>query len=82
MCSGALIDTLVEVSTVGMCLDVVIIASNVAVDLLADTLPIIIRGDLTNIAVDMLVEVNEKVFAGVMIAFEFIMPERLEEFGC
>ena len=46
----------------------VIVVSNMAVDLLTDALRSIIRGLLINIPVDN--------------AFEFIMPERLVEFDC
>ena len=46
----------------------VIIVSNMTADLLTDALRSIISGVLINIPVDN--------------AFEFIMPERLEEFGC
>ena len=60
----------------------VIIVSNMAVDMLMDALTGIIRSVRTESAVDVLVDVNAKVFAGVVIAFEFIMPERLEEFCC
>ena len=59
-----------------------IIVSNMAVALLMDALRSIIHGVLINIGVDMLVEVNAFFFAGLMIAFEFIMPERLEDFRC
>ena len=60
----------------------VIIVSNMAVDLLMDALSSIIRGVLTKIAVDVLVDVNVKVFAGVMTAFEFVMSGTLEDFRC
>ena len=56
--------------------------SNVAVDLLIDSLIGIIRGVVTNnIDVDVLVDVNVNVLAGVMTAFEFAMPDPLEEFS-
>ena len=61
-----------------------IVASNVAVDLLMDALTDIRLGLLANnIGVDVLVDVNANVSAGVMTAFEFAMPGRpLEEFRC
>ena len=82
VCAGAFIGASVEVLTVGMGVEVVIIVSNMAAGLLMDALRSIIRGVMINIDGDMLVEVNAKVFAGLMITFEFIMPERLEEFCC
>ena len=57
-----------------MRVDVLIIVSAVAVDLLMDA--------LTDIGVDVLVGVNVNVFAGAMAAFEFVMPLPLEEFCC
>ena len=82
--AGAVIDTFVEVLTVGMRVDVLIVTSNVAVDLLMDALTVIRLGLLANnIGVDVLVDVNVNVYAGVMTAFEFPMPGRpLEEFRC
>ena len=82
--AGAVIDTFVEVLTVGMRVDVLIVVSNVAVDLLMDALTGIILGLLANnIGVDVLVEVNVNAFAGVITAFDFPMPGRpLEEFRC
>ena len=61
-----------------------IVASNVAVDLLMDALSGIRLGLLANnIGVDVLVDVNVNVSAGVMAAFEFAMSGRpLEEFRC
>ena len=55
-----------------------------AVDLLMDALTDIRLGLLTNnIGVDVLVDVNVNVSAGVMTAFEFAMSGRpLEEFHC
>ena len=60
-----------------------IIVSDMAVDLLTDVLGDIIRGVLTNIDADVLVvDLNANVFAGVMTAFEFAMPCPLEECRC
>ena len=53
-------------------------ASAVADDLLMDALTDIILGVLTKIRVDVLLEVDVNVFAGVMTAFEFVMPGPLE----
>ena len=52
-----------------------IIVSNMAVDLLMDALRSIIRGVLINIDVDVL-------FSGVITAFDFAMPGPLAEFRC
>ena len=59
-----------------------IILSKVAVGLLMDTFPAIIRGVRTNIGVDLLVDVNLSVFPGVMTAFEFVTSDPLEVLGC
>ena len=60
-----------------------IIVSDVAVDLLIDALRDIIRGVLTNIGVvGMLVDVNVNVFAGAITDLAFAMPGPLEEFIC
>ena len=59
-----------------------IIVSDVAVDLLMDALAVILRADLTNIDVDVLADVNAKVFAGVMTAFDFAMSGHPLEFRC
>ena len=53
----------------------VIIVSNMAVDLLMDALRSIIRGVLINIDVDVL-------FSRVITAFDFAMPGPLAEFRC
>ena len=76
---AAVIDTFVEVSAVDT--DVLIIVSNVAVDLWVDSLTDIIRGVLTNIDVDVLMDANIKVFVDVMTAFEVSIPGPLEEFS-
>ena len=61
-----------------------IVASNVAVDLLMDASTDIRLGLLANnIGVDVLADVNVNVSAGVMTAFEFAMSGRpLKEFDC
>ena len=57
--------------------------SNVAVDLLIDSLIGIIRGVVTNnIDVGVLVDMNANVFADVMTAFEFAMPYAIVGFRC
>ena len=75
---------LVEVLTVDIRVGVLIVVCNAAVGLLMDALTDIRLGLLTNnIGVDVLVDVNVNVSAGVMTAFEFAMPGRpLEEFRC
>ena len=57
-----------------------IVASGVAVKLLMDSLTDKIFGVLTIIDVEVLVDVNANVFAGVMTTFEFAMPGPLEDF--
>ena len=52
-----------------------IIMSNVMVDLLGDVLASAIRAVLTNINVDVLLDVNVNMFPGVMAAFEFAIPD-------
>ena len=69
VCAGAVVGTFVEVLTVDMRVGVVIIVSNVTVDLLAD----IMIGVLTNVGVDALLYVNANVFADVITAFGFDM---------
>ena len=63
--------------------DVLSIVSGMAVDLLMDALTEIF-GVLTNIdiGVNVLVDVNVNVFAGVMTGFEFVMPGPWEKFRC
>ena len=61
-----------------MRVEVLIIVSNVAVDLLMDAFTAIIRGVLNNIDVDVLVNV----FGDVMTAFEFVISDPLKEFCC
>ena len=60
----------------------VIIVSNVAVELLMNAVTDIMRGVLSNMDVDMLVDVNVNIFAVSMTAFEFVMSDPLEEFRC
>ena len=55
-----------------------IIESGVAVDLLMDVFTVIIL----SIPINMLVDVNVNVFAGVITGFEFAMSGPLEEFSC
>ena len=55
-----------------------IIESNMALELLMDALTGIKHGVMTNIDIDMVVER----FAGVMPSFKFVMPGPLEEFRC
>ena len=68
--------------TVGIRVDAVIIVSNVAVELLMNAVTDIMRGVLSNMDVDMLVDVNVNIFAVSMAAFEFVMSDPLEEFRC
>ena len=78
-CAGAVIDTFAEVLTRDMRVDALSIDSDLAVELLMDAM----TGVLTNIGfVDVLFGVNVRVFAGVMAAFEFAMPDPSEEFRC
>ena len=56
----------------------IIIVSDVAVDLLMGALTGILRDVLTNIDVD----VNANVFTGVVSAFGVFMPNPLEGFRC
>ena len=56
-----------------------IIVSNVAVDVLIYPLTDTILGVLD---VEVVVEVNVNGFAGVMTAFEFVIPGPLKEFRC
>ena len=77
VCAGAVVGTFVEVLTVDMRVGVVIIVSNVTVDLLAD----IMIGVLTNVGVDALLYVNANVFTVVYTALEFPVSTPLEGFG-
>ena len=78
VCAGAVIDTFVEVLTIGMRVDVLIIVSDATSDLCMDALTEIIRTVLTNIGVGVLVDVNLNAFAGVTTAFEFVASDPLE----
>ena len=76
LCAEAVSDTFaIEVLTGDIRVDVLIIVSNVAVDLLMDALTEIKLGVVTNIDIGVLVDVDVKVFAEVMAAFEFAMPD-------
>ena len=81
VCAGAVIGTFVEVLTADIRDNVLIIVSDVTVDLLMDALTDIIRDVRTNIGIGVLVDKNLNVFAGVMAAFEFAMPWPLEGFS-
>ena len=79
VCAGAVIDMFCEVLTV----NVLVIVSKVAVAWLMDALTVIIRGALlTNIDVDVLMDANVNVFAGLMTAFDFAMPCSSEDLCC
>ena len=62
--------------------EVLIVVSDMEVDVLMDALTDIILGVLTNIGVDLLVDVNVKKLSGVMTVFEFNKSGPLEEFRC
>ena len=55
--------------------------SDVGVDLLMESLSVIMIGALTSIDVSILVDVNANVFAGV-IAVEFVIPAPLQGSNC
>ena len=74
VCAGEVIGTFVEVLKVVMRVNVMIVVSNVAVDLLMDA--------LTAIMLEVLISMDVNVFAGVMSAFEFAMSSPLENFRC
>ena len=59
-----------------------IIVSNVATDLLECALTGMILGDVTDNGVNVSVDANVNVFAGVMTAFEFAMAGPLEKLRC
>lgn len=80
VCAGAVIATFVEVLAVDMCVDALIIVSDVAVGSLMDALAALILGVLTGIGVDVLVGVNVNVPERAIT--EFAMPGPLEEFRC
>ena len=71
------------VPTVDMRVEVLIIVSDVAVDLLIAALADISRVILTDVGMGVLVGMNADVFAGVMTAFELVelvMPGPSKEF--
>ena len=72
--TGAIIDTFVEVLTVDTRVDVMVAVSIVSVNLLMDALTVITSDIVTRIAVDVLVDVNSNVFAGIMTSFGFVKP--------
>ena len=81
-CAGVLLDTLVEVLAVDMRVEVLIIVSDVAVDLLMDALAGIARAMLTDVGIGVLVGMNASVFADVTVAFEFEIPGPSKECCC
>ena len=82
MWDGVVIDTFVEVLTVGMRVDALVIVSNVTVDLLMDALTGIIRRGVRTDDVGVLVDLNVNVLPHAMTAFEFAVPEPFEGFRC
>ena len=81
-CAGALLGTPVELSTIDMRVEVLIIVSDVAVDLLMDRLTDITRIRRTEVSVDVSAGVNMNAFEGVMTTFEFTVPDSSKEFCC
>ena len=83
VCAGAVIGTLfIEVLTVDMRGNAVIILFDMAVGLLVNALSALMCGVLTNIDVDVFLDVNVNAFAGKITTFEFAMPDLLEGFRC
>ena len=77
--AGAAFNTsIIEVLTVDMSVDVLIIMSNVAVGLMMNDFVDVILGVLANIEIDVLVDGNVNVFVGAMTVFDFVMPDPLE----
>ena len=76
--AAEVIDTFVEATTADVRVGVMVIMSDVAIDLLVDGL----TGIMFGVGVDVLVGLNIKVFSGVMTAFVFDRPDPLEEFRC
>ena len=72
--AAEVIDTFVEATTADVRVGVMVIVSDVAIDLLVDGL----TGITFGVGVDVLVGVNIKVFSGVMTAFVFAIPDPLE----
>ena len=64
----------------------VYVLSNGAVDLLKDAwagvLTVVVIGGLAGIGVDLLVELNVNMFAGVTTEVKFAMPTPLDGFSC
>ena len=76
--AGAAFNTfIIEMLTVDMSVDVLMIMSNVAVGLLMDALTDVILEVLANIDVDVL-DADVNAFVGIMTVFEFVMPGPLE----
>ena len=59
-----------------------VIVSDMAIDLLMYALTDTIRGVLTNVDIEVLVDVNVNVLADLITAFNFAMPGPLEVFCC
>ena len=72
--AAEVIDTFVEATTADVRVGVMVIVSDVAIDLLVDGL----TGITFGVGVDVLVGLNIKVFSGEMTAFEFAMSDPLE----
>ena len=62
--------------------DVLMIVSNVATDLLECALTDITLGVLTDVGVAVSVDSNVNVFAGVMTEVTFAMPAPIDNFSC
>ena len=64
----------------------VYVLSDGAVDLLKDAwagvLTVVVIGGLAGIGVDLLVELNVNMFAGVTTEVKFVMPASLDGFSC
>ena len=83
VCARAVIDAFVEVLTIVMPVDVLIIVSDAAVDSLMAASTEIIRTVLASIGVAPLVGVNNvNALAGVTAAFEFVTSDTLDGFRC
>ena len=74
-CAGTVIIAMLAV-------DARVEVSGMAVGLFLDALTGMIRGVRTNIGVDMLVDVNANVFAGVTSTFDFVISGPWEEPRC
>ena len=73
---------LLECQQIDMRVEVLIIESDMAVDLLMDRLTDIARAMRTEVGVDVLAGVNVNAFAGVMGTFEVAVPASAKEFCC